>query len=143
MTNIDDYMELLFAEGYRPTKDDDGTYIYFKAEGKRYGLQLFEGDTSYIRLTSYWDFDDETSNEIAFRAANEVNQLFKVAKASVDPEDRDVLFSWEALYEEAAHAAPFVGRALHQLGSCASTFFERVKALQAAGEGSGALEEAG
>jgi hypothetical protein len=130
VTKIDDYMELLATEGYRPTKDDEDTLIYFKAEGTRYRLQFFEEDTDYIRLSAMWGLDDDTAEDVAYRAVSEVNRQMKFAKVSIEPAERGVLVSWEALYKEPAHAAPFLERALNQLDSCASYFFKRVEDLQ-------------
>jgi len=140
VTHIDDYVELLASEGYRPTRDDTAPLIYFKAGGTRYRLQLFEGDTDYIRLTSYWGLDDDTTDAVAFQAVGETNRQMKFVKASREPGERGVLFSWEALYQEPAHAAPFIERALSQLDSCMSEFFRRVKQLALASS-AGALQE--
>jgi hypothetical protein len=128
VTHIDDYLELLANEGYRPTRDEAEPLIYFKAEGNRYRLQLFEGDADYIRLTSYWRLYDETTDAAAFQAVSETNRQLKFVKASKEPMERGVLFSWEALYKEPAHAAPFIERAISQLDSCAREFFRRVEA---------------
>lgn len=127
MTKIDQYHELLAAEGYRPNRDDAETCIAFKVEGKQYLLQLFEQDPDYVRVLSLWALADETTIEAALRVASVVNLMVKAVKTTVIPDDRSVVFSFEALYEKTAHAARFLTRSIDLIDSARWEFFKRAR----------------
>ncbi len=127
MTKIDEYHELLANEGYRPQRDESGASMTFKAEGTRYRLQLTEDDPDYIRLLSHWRLPEEATIETALRVAGEVNYDRKAVKVTVVPDDRSVLFSFEAFYKEVPHAAPFLGRAIDIIGYAATEFFGQIR----------------
>jgi hypothetical protein len=131
VTNLDIYMEILAAEGFRPERHDAEFALRFKVEGKNYRLQCSKDDNDYVRLTTGWNLDG-FSEDVALRAASEVSRRIKVAKASVAADGRTVQFAWEAFYKHPDQASQFLTRALGLLASAVTMFFERAKELRAA-----------
>ena len=123
-------LELLTAEGFRPSLDEWGS-VRFKFEGGHYVLQFDAKDTAYLRLLypCFWPMPDQDVPR-ALVAANEATEATKLVKVFVlpDPGRADVCASVESLVDTPEQLRSVLFRYLGLVQIAVRRFADRMRA---------------
>ena len=122
--------ELLTEEGYRPQPvegDDNPATVHFRVEGSPFLIRCAEDDPDFVHLGTGFSLDGLTQDELTLlRAANDLQNVVKVAKVQV-PASRDyVAFELELLLGGKPLSAQLLERCIRTLCWLSRKFCERV-----------------
>lgn len=115
------YKNFLEAEGYRPTVDNDGDFI-FKREGKTFALMVNENDPYFFHLVlpGIWEIESDDERKKAINAANYSTGISKVAKVFV--RNNDVHATAEMFIDNPEIIKPVFERVLYAVDNAAKNF---------------------
>lgn len=123
--------ELLAAEGYRPwTVDEEwaADAVYFKAEGRRYGLRASDADPDFVQVTHGYALDDGPHDELTLlRVGQRVQADVKVVKVHLSPKGDFVEFQAELFLGGHAFGSELLERCLGALRHTTAKFFEALE----------------
>ena len=122
------YLELLSTEGYRPDLEgDEGSpRIVFKAEGASFRMILDEEDPEFFGLTLGYGVPEGHEFGRLTGLANELNDRWKVVKATIHPDGDAVRFAFEIFTGDAVSPG-LLERAIRALRLVAEEFFEELR----------------
>lgn len=127
------WMDLLAEDGFRPRmevndEEPERCRIAFKAEGLTYHLYLQDADKSFFNLTLCYRLGVyATAPDFAvLAAANDENYEAKVAKLTVNLQDRSVTIGMEG-FCEVLPTTTILERMVDQCRCSADRFFNRLK----------------
>ena len=127
------WMDLLGEDGFRPhlevnDEEPERCRIAFRAEGLTYHLYLHNGDTTFFNFTLCYRLGTYAMapDFAVLAAANEENHEAKVAKLTVNLQDRSVTIGMEG-FCEVLPTTTILERMVDQCRYSADRFFNRVK----------------
>lgn len=126
MSKRDAYIDFLEREGFRPCPDHAAA-VTFAYESARFTLIVDEEDEPYFRLVlpNFYAIDTPQEMAAALYAANEVNNLVKVARIAIV---RDRVWSVAEMFVGAdARLDDFFVRTLDTVRLAARQFLERME----------------
>ena len=128
-TKADLYLDFLGAEGYRPTRDDDGD-VLFKFEGGTYLIYAVEDDPTYFRVVypNFWPIESDDERARALDAASLASRQCKGAKVYVRDDGANVSVAYEAFYDDVARVQASFTRILSAMRHAARTFADAMHA---------------
>jgi hypothetical protein len=132
-TRAQRWMDLLGEDGFRPRLEVNGeeperSCIAFRAEGLTYHLYLHEGDRTFFNFTLCYRLGTYAMapDFAVLAAANEENFEAKVAKLTVNLQDRSVTVAIEG-FCDVLPTTKVLERMVDQCRHSADRFFNRLK----------------
>ena len=124
---VDMYASYLEEEGYRPTTE--GSFVWFKSEGRTYGIFVDEKDPEFFQLlfVNFWSIDAEEERRQALECSGKVTANCKVAKVFLSSDQSNTWASVESFLEHPADFAPVFPRAFNALCHAADSFGEEMR----------------
>jgi hypothetical protein len=120
------FADFLHEEGFRPELRTRDHLVFFKYEGKSYGIELDEQDEQFFRIVfpNFWPIDGEEERWRVLLAADYTNAKLKVAK--VFTVEDNVFATIEMFLADPAHFKPVFARTLGALKNAAETFAKKM-----------------
>jgi hypothetical protein len=123
MSRINEYIELLANEGYRPKQTSDAE-LCFKSQGETFWLTIADDPSTFIMLHRVFQLNDDYDDISFLRMANNTNKAEYAIKCWINFEDRTFWVAFEAFYDSGTAFLSVLGTMLADMMRTSQAYFD-------------------